>query len=155
MPSLISLRIDYGPIVLMPRAVVTTMKRYQEADQADREAGGTFIGMYRGLNIEIVACTEPMEKDVRRKHSFDRMDPRHAEIVDRHWKESGQKLTYVGEWHTHPEPHPEPSSGADLVTWRSEIKRLGPLPLVFGIGGTEDVRFWLGTARRIVRLQQI
>lgn len=155
MPSLVALRADYGPIVLVPRTVVATMQRYQEADQLSREAGGTFIGMYRGLNIEIVACTEPMKRDVRRKYSFDRLDPLHSEIIDRHWKSSGNTLTYVGEWHTHPEPVPEPSPGIDMVTWKSQVSRLGPLPLVFGICGIEKTKFWLGTKRRIVCLESI
>lgn len=154
MSELIALRADYGPIVLVPHRIITRMRRYQRSAEAELEAGGIFVGSYRARNLEIVDCTEPMSRDVRRRYSFERKDKAHADLSDRRWIKSGQKETFVGEWHTHPEADPVPSM-IDLSTWQTAIKKHGPLPLFFSICGTRRTRFWLGTPDRITRIEQI
>lgn len=154
MSELIALRADYGPIVLMPRKFIARMRHYQQPAEADREAGGIFVGSYRARNLEIVDCSEPMALDVRRRYSFERKDKGHAELSDGRWLSSGQKETFIGEWHTHPESDPAPSV-LDLSTWQKSIKNCGPFPLFFSICGTRRTRFWLGTPNRITQINPI
>jgi integrative and conjugative element protein (TIGR02256 family) len=154
MPELIALRADYGPIVLVPTRIIARMRRYQRPAEANREAGGIFVGSYRARNLEIVDCTEPMPHDIRRRYSFERKDKAHADLSDGRWLRSGQKETFVGEWHTHPEADPIPSM-IDLSTWQAAVKKYGPLPLFFSICGTRRTRFWLGTPDRITCIEQI
>jgi integrative and conjugative element protein (TIGR02256 family) len=121
--------------------VVETMERYSWSPENGREAGGILIGSYRGPHVEILHCTVPLPTDGRYWGLFDRRDPGHREDAMRRWHESGRKLTYVGEWHTHPEPIPFPSC-IDKTTWKRAAKRNRVGPTVFIIRGTEG--WWWG-----------
>lgn len=151
MSSFIALRADYGPIALVPRPVMNRMRRYQMPTEANREAGGIFIGNFRDRHIEVTACTEPQSGDKRDRYSFDRLDPAHAEAATRHWRNSDGTETFVGEWHTHPEAHPSPSI-IDLSTWKAALDKYQPMPLLFSICGMTETAFWLGASGRFVKL---
>jgi integrative and conjugative element protein (TIGR02256 family) len=125
--------------------VIATIESFSHAPQADREAGGILIGSYRGPHVEIVDCTTPMPQDRRLWNLFDRKDPGHRDRAMRHWRESCRTVTFVGEWHTHPEPMPSPSF-IDRSTWRRIGKRHKVGPLVFVIRGIEG--WWWGVLQR-------
>lgn len=114
--------------------VVETMERYSKPPENDREAGGVLIGCYRGPHVEILHCTVPLQKDRRRWGLFDRRDPGHQQEAMRQWQQSGRTMTFVGEWHTHPEPVPSPSF-IDKLTWKRIAKRHRVGPAVFVIRG--------------------
>src|ERR1700761_6135687 len=106
-----------GPFVLIPAAVVQAIDAYKD----DRtEAGGILLGSYRGPHIEIVACTEPGAEDRRLPPLFDRRDRCHQQTATRNWTESDGTITFVGEWHTHPQDVPGPSL-IDLKTWEEVV----------------------------------
>ncbi len=130
-----------GPFVVVPKDVVRTIDTYA-GDKT--EAGGILLGRYRKPHVEIVACSEPMASDIRTFAGFDRRDPGHQIQALRYWTESGSTMTFVGEWHTHPEERPSPSS-VDLRTWREAQKAAGHLPLIFIIRGYSD--WWFGLGR--------
>ena len=136
-------------IALVHYDVVTTIDRYVEPEERGREAGGILIGSYRGPHIEVVACTMPMPGDVRTVTSFDRRDPGHAREAKRQWKQSGRLLTFVGEWHTHPEQMPSPSS-TDLDTWEGAMKKHAPYRLLFVIRGHSGAWFGVGRAGAVL-----
>ena len=58
-------------------------------------------------------------------------------------EESGRILTFVGEWHTHPESFPTPSS-IDLNTWRAVTRKNLAGSTVFLIRGYNG--WWAGLA---------
>jgi integrative and conjugative element protein (TIGR02256 family) len=75
---------------------------------------------------------------------FDRCDPGHQEYALKNWCDSGaQTKTFVGEWHTHPEPRPSPLR-LDLQTWRHVAGKNTAGNTVFLIKGYE--RWWTGLA---------
>jgi len=130
-----------GSLVLLPAEVVQTLNAFR---QDSTEAGGILLGCYRTPHIEIMACTKPLPKDVRSRAEFDRRDPGHQHAAMEHWKASGKTVTFVGEWHTHPEPFPSPSS-TDQRTWDYAKKRVTPRDLVFVIRG--QMGWWFGKGR--------
>jgi integrative and conjugative element protein (TIGR02256 family) len=65
---------------------------------------------------------------------FDRRDPGHQAEALHRWRQSGRTMTFVGEWHTHPEPVPSPSF-IDKMTWKRIAKRHRVTPVVFIIRG--------------------
>lgn len=155
MPDSVILRAgSAGPMVLLPHDVISTIARYQLPEESDREAGGIFIGLYRGRHIEVVACTEPMLRDVRTPYSFDRKDPGHNAGARQRWKESHHVLTFVGEWHTHPEPTPSPSS-IDRRTWTGVMKQCAPNPIIFAISGTAAIWYGFGQRGSISKLATV
>jgi integrative and conjugative element protein (TIGR02256 family) len=143
---------DEELFVIVPVEVIRTIERYA-GDKI--EAGGILLGRYRLPHIEIVACSEPLASDIRSFASFDRRDPGHRLEALRRWKDSQGTVTFVGEWHTHPEARPSPSS-IDLRTWEEALEQAGRLPLAFIIRGYADWWFGLGRlGRRVIRLSAI
>lgn len=71
--------------------------------------------------------------------------------MKQHWKESGGKITYVGDWHTHPEAIPSPSF-IDRDTFKStyrssKIDQNVLLCVIIGTNALEKGGFWVGVQR--------
>jgi integrative and conjugative element protein (TIGR02256 family) len=141
-----------GPFVLIPAEVVRTISKHA-GDGV--EAGGILLGNYRLPHIQIVTCSEPLPSDRRTSRGFDRRDPGHQLQALRRWMDSGKTVTFVGEWHTHPEEMPSPSM-IDLDTWVEAQRLANPLPLVFAIWGYRQCWFGLGQhGQKLVKLNCI
>lgn len=92
-----------------------------------------------------------MERDARTRFSFDRLDESHAHIATRYWALTSGHCDYLGEWHTHPERHPEPS-GVDRSEWR-KIYEYALKPLLFWIEGAEGRWLGIGQGRHLYALR--
>ncbi|MDG5816465.1 Mov34/MPN/PAD-1 family protein [Chitinispirillales bacterium ANBcel5] len=110
---------------------------FQQNRNFDNEAGGLLIGYLRGRHFDVRYITTPQIGDIRRPFYFERKDPRHIQILNRLKLASKGKLTYLGEWHTHPEDVPVPSTHIDLKEWE-RIKRSRNYPIVFIIIGRKS-----------------
>jgi integrative and conjugative element protein (TIGR02256 family) len=121
--------------------VVDTIQGFSRSPEISREAGGILLGSYRGPHVQIERCTTPLPADRRFWNLFDRKDLGHGDEALRRWRDSGRTMTFVGEWHTHPEPVPSPSF-LDRTTWRRIAKRHKFGPIVFVIRGISG--WWWG-----------
>lgn len=95
------------------------------------ERGGILLGALRGPHLEIVGFTTRGAADESASFSFVRQDKIHDETAKAAWRSSGETITFLGDWHTHPYGSPEPSY-IDLTSWREQTKR-AKLPMVFVI----------------------
>lgn len=138
------------------RPVLATLSKFIQRDPDDIEACGVLIARV-ALNgvVHVESVTEPHHEDQRKRSWFCRSSV-HQKAVDRVFRESGQELVYCGEWHTHPERLPTPSS-LDMEEWsqkleenRSVIERL-----FFIIVGVEGLRAWEGCQRRRIISQLV
>lgn len=145
------MRAPSGAVVIVPGDVVETIQSYAAGNERSAEAGGIFIGAYRAKHIEVVSCTVPMLGDVRKRYSYDRKDQGHQASAMAAWHESGYSLTYVGEWHTHPENDPSPSF-VDKRTWKGVMKKRANLPFLFLIQGWRERWCALGQGGRLFNL---
>ena len=109
------LKIDNGPLALM--------KKYRQLKQHDKEAGGILLGrMIENSNDVIIdEVTEPGPKDKRSKFSFFRSKSI-QKIINLRWLKSNNTRNYLGEWHTHPESYPSPST-IDIIDWKNIMKK--------------------------------
>lgn len=130
-------------LVAVSKNVTEEIRTYVVPPEDGREAGGILIGSYRGDHIEISGCTIPMPKDRRQRYLFDRVDRGHHIAALAAWEASGHTDTYVGEWHTHPEDHPTPST-IDRLTW-ARLTMFGANPMIFVICGRQS--FWWGIGK--------
>jgi integrative and conjugative element protein (TIGR02256 family) len=135
--------------VVVSERVTQEIKNYVMPPENSHEAGGILIGSYRGDHIEISACTLPMPKDKRQRYLFHRTDKGHNGAALAAWKASGHTDTYVGEWHTHPEDHPTPST-IDRLTW-VRLTMFASDPMIFVIGGRKS--FWWGVGKNGITCQ--
>jgi len=132
---------ESGRIVLLQAAVLPLLDMYRQINRNSLEAGGILLGYRRDPHFEVVRVTEPGPTDIRSRTFFDRRDESHQRQAIETWRTSGCFIDYVGEWHTHPEPLPTPSS-VDIAQWRSLESRTILDPMLELIIGTTEV--WAG-----------
>jgi len=123
------------------------MARFIQTSPNATEAGGVLLGRFILNSEDIVVddITIPHKKDKRTRHCFIRNKHSHQLEILKRWKESNGTCNYLGEWHTHPEPNPQPSSN-DLKDWQRILKqtRFDAESLFFVIVGTEQLFVWEG-----------
>ena len=98
-------------------------------DEATRtfplETGGTFMGWWSdAATVVVTALIGPGPDAVHGRHDFAPDQAwQLAQIAD-HYQESGQRETYVGDWHS----HPNASSGGLSWTDRRVLRRVIRMP---------------------------
>jgi integrative and conjugative element protein (TIGR02256 family) len=126
--------------------VVTQFNNYAQRSNSKTEAGGVLIGRYiiSSNNIVVDSMTKPFKKDKRGRFFFKKLDKLHQKVIRKLWKASEGTANYLGEWHTHPESDPSPSS-LDIQEWMRKSKEdiYDNDFLIFIIVGTESINAWL------------
>lgn len=131
--------------VLIEDDVLVQVREHRQLDCDANEAGGILLGYRRGEHLHVVDATIPAAHDVRSRFGFLRRDAWHQAVAIKGWSRSQGTLDHMGEWHTHPEPRPQPSR-IDLYEW-GRLCSTKRHPLVFVIVGTVDC--WFGVGRSI------
>ena len=104
----IELRTGRGAEILRiePQALAT-IERYRQTGSSAPEAGGMLLASIEPDLVKVVRATEPAPTDRRTRFAFFPSLSHQQRVIDRQFQ-SG--LHFIGEWHTHPEPRPTPSS---------------------------------------------
>jgi integrative and conjugative element protein (TIGR02256 family) len=126
--------------LLIEDSVLLTLSGFRQTRPHAAEAGGILLGYRRDVHLHIVIATPPGPSDTWSRFRFRRDDESHARIALAAWSNSGETIDYLGEWHTHPESDPRPST-LDLAEWRKICARRKE-PMLFLIQGTG--RQWVG-----------
>ncbi|WP_109015962.1 Mov34/MPN/PAD-1 family protein [Novimethylophilus kurashikiensis] len=137
---------DHRHFVLIPDQILAIFDTYRQVDFEAKESGGILLGKCRGDHIELCYVTAPAMHDKRARTLFTRQPQIHQEIADRLWCESAGQITYLGEWHTHPEAVPEPST-IDVANSKDILKRHpSGAVLLFIIVGTSALHVQLSSS---------
>lgn len=99
-----------APTVHIRASVLAKISKYRQLS-TEVESGGILLGEFfpaEGV-IRIMFASSPGKSDVRSMFAFRRDAERSTRIAQAIWKRSGGSVHYLGEWHTHPEAHPNPS----------------------------------------------
>lgn len=139
-----------GALLLIEPHLLERLAAFRQMATSAPEAGGILMGYRRGHHTHVAEATVPTSRDVQRRFGFFRHATHHQRFALRRWKESGETLDYVGEWHTHPEDEPSPS-GVDLRHWR-EITGASSRPMVFLIVGRLTNWYGAGLKHRLERV---
>jgi len=109
------------------------------------EAGGILLGrlIMGSPDIVVDQAVGPSPEDRRGRYFFFRARQPAQMIIDQAWNDSRQTLNYLGEWHTHPEDDPLPST-VDRRDWAQITARAGfeQSSLLFVIVGRVYIRMW-------------
>jgi integrative and conjugative element protein (TIGR02256 family) len=151
-----------GGFLILPIDVLDKLKRHTQILKNDFEAGGLIIGSLRQKNtalfslnspphIEIIDISEPGFNDVRSRFSFVRKGMHHAELVTKAKIHSNNNIDYIGEWHTHPEANPLPSS-IDVYHWSKNLKGRHAALIIIGIESVW-VGYWNGN--KVIHLPKL
>lgn len=121
-------------LVILP-SVLGRLLSYRQLNLSCKEAAGVLIGERRGPHLVVHQASEPGKGDIRRRGFVDRRGPHHQAAVKEAFLSSSGRLQYIGEWHTHPEDVPSPSS-TDLNSWKRYLVADEPMVLLI-VGRTE------------------
>ena len=124
--------------------IVAGFSEIQRKSDFQKETGGILIGYYQSLcnRLLITDMTHHQRKALMERFRFIRRSTGHQEIMDELWKSSGYRKSYLGEWHTHNEKVPKPST-VDINNWKKISQRIHNFDeLFFIIVGTECIGFW-------------
>lgn len=147
------LSLPFGPsdaLLLIEPQVLQRLVTFKQLDTSEPEAGGILLGFRRAHHTHVSDVTVPTKHEVRRRFSFFRNATDHQRVATRRWKQSGETMDYVGEWHTHPEDDPCPS-GVDLQNWR-KIASEASRPMLFLIVGRRSNWYGAGLNGRLEQL---
>ena len=101
-----------GLSVVFTKAVIAELLANKQNNGMCEAGGMLFCSDLFSERLVISKISRPHVKDIRRKFFF-RQNKKYAQrIIDEFFKEG---FHYVGDWHTHPQPHPKPS-GKDIKT---------------------------------------
>lgn len=148
-----------GGRIKLPAEVIASIHSYVQKDRHKPEGGGVMLGRYiiDSQDIVIDKISFPMPGDRATRTTFFRKKKEHQKIIDREWAASRHTCTYLGEWHTHPEPYPSPSS-IDDTNWKRKLRDdiVDSDSLIFLIVGTSEMRMWEGHRRpRMISLLKL
>lgn len=87
-----------------------------------KEKGGILLGEICKNEISIIKASVPTIFDKSTRFSFNRNKKSAQIIVDYEFFNSQGKTIYLGEWHTHPEDYPTPSS-TDIKMIRQQFNK--------------------------------
>lgn len=93
--------------LVLSDAVIRHFDKYRQRDANDTEAGGQLFARIEGATILVTSATGPRQQDFRTRFGFRpnrRLERKEITMMFR------KGLHYIGDWHTHPEDHPVPSS---------------------------------------------
>lgn len=99
-----------GQRLVIEQRVLDHFARHQQKRWYQKEAGGQLFARFEAESVILSQVSGPRKTDKRSRFGYegDRSAER-REIEEMY----GQGLHYIGDWHTHPEPLPQPS-GLDL-----------------------------------------
>lgn len=116
------------PTAVLPSAILDLIGD-RRSRALPRETGGFLLGLRRGDHIEVTAATTEGPLDEASPVHFTRADPGHAERAASAWEESGGLVSLVGDWHSHPHGHGDPSS-VDVGAWRELLRATSGAPVI-------------------------
>lgn len=149
---------NYGSLEIIPD-VLNHFEQYKQTCCMSREAGGQLFVEKNGLQYKLVVATGPRKTDKRSRYNYfpDRSAER-VEIQDFFDKD----LFYIGDWHTHPQNIPTPSS-TDEFNFEETVRQSKDglkIFLLFIIGTSElpngiYVCFYSKSRKKIIPSNQI
>lgn len=125
-----------GEVIHFDAAVIDHFERHRQLRFWHKEAGGQLFARIDGDDIVVVEATGPRPSDRRgRTYYHPKRSVEQAEIAEMHARD----LHYIGDWHSHPEPNPRPSSRDDAtMASRVRLSRHTLKGFVFVIVGQAD-----------------
>jgi integrative and conjugative element protein (TIGR02256 family) len=102
------IKIDKYSIILSSE-VLNILDKSIQRKQHDAESGGIILGKIIANSVLVQKLSIPTELDKRSRMNFERHRLSAQIIINYEYANSYGQVTYLGEWHTHPEDHPSPS----------------------------------------------
>jgi len=121
------------------REALAILEHFTQRHYGQHESGGIIMGKIIGDEIQIMRLSVPTMLDISSRYNFERHAVSAQIVIDYEFYNSGGEMVYLGEWHTHPEPHPRPSE-TDMKMIHRQYRSRGRTTdfLLLVIQGTES-----------------
>lgn len=86
------------------------MEHFAQYRRRAPESGGIVLGKLIDGQINVLKLSVPTSLDKSSRTNFERSKVAAQIIIEYEFHNSSGQLAYLGEWHTHPEDYPTPSS---------------------------------------------
>lgn len=138
-------------IIHISDEVLSILDKYKQRENQN-ESGGIILGLvHDNQNVYISSVSEPNISDKATRNSFERNKKVAQKIVDSEFYTSNGKVIYLGEWHTHPEPAPNPSSiDIKMIKQQYHKNTINEDFLIILIQGTEKLYIALYNGKEII-----
>ena len=108
-----------GQILSFSATALARFERHRQARWYHREAGGQLFARVSSGHIAVESVTGPRWLDRRTRHTYQPHRPSEQREIEHHHRLG---LHFVGDWHTHAEQEPRPST-LDLASMADSFKR--------------------------------
>jgi len=96
-------------IITLSAEALSILDKHVQRHLSDPESGGIILGRIAADTIQIQRLSTPTELDKHSRMNFERHRLSAQIVVNYEYANSNGQVTYLGEWHTHPEDFPSPS----------------------------------------------
>lgn len=104
------MKVDIGGYtIILHSEALSVMEFFTQKNDTQPESGGIILGKLIGNEVHILRLSPPTELDRSSRMNFERHRLSAQIIIDYEFHNSNRQVTYLGEWHTHPEKLPTPS----------------------------------------------
>lgn len=135
--------------VWLGKGIAASLLR-EAGEHAPLETGGVLLGWRSAEHICVTNVIGPGPSALRDKTSFVPDAEWQSEQIARLYSDSGRRLAYLGDWHTHPGASPTPSARdrQTLCTIARHPAARCPLPIML-IMGQPNTDQWIAAAHAI------
>lgn len=142
-------KIDENTILVITEKVIEKINIYRQTKEKC-EAGGILLGKVRADYSEYIIedISEPSSKDKRFRFGFIRNKNNAQKIINEAFQKSNGIIHYLGEWHTHPECNPTPSTVDRELIDKSMNETKNVLDMIFMIILGYDGTMYVGYKRK-------
>lgn len=126
-----------------------------QTSKGENERGGVLMGeLYPKKNLIIVTHIIKSIPKYADRYNFE-MDVESTQLeISKIWKESERTITYLGDWHTHPEYSPKPSFD-DYLTFTKNYRHSAfdqnfLLYIIVGMLPDENKNLWVGLCQGLI-----
>lgn len=124
---------SFRQAVILSDDVLEYVHAHQQHSPRANEAGGQLFGAVTPEEVLVSVATGPYARDERSRYGY-RSDPRAANVAIEIQEAKG--LSYLGEWHTHAEGRPTPSSSdtetMSAISKKSTLRAGAAMMLIVG-----------------------
>lgn len=133
-------------------SVLELIEKYTQNQNNKNESGGILLGQVKGNDIFVLKSSIPNHLDKSGRHNFERNSSVAQILIDYEFANSCKKTIYLGEWHTHPEACPKPSS-IDKEMLRTQLleSKLNESFVLLLIQGTVDILAMLYDGKKFIK----
>lgn len=118
----------------------------EASDRGLRETGGVLLGWRNGADVVVSHVVGPGPNAQHRRTAFHPDSAWQAARIGELYEESGRRLEYLGDWHTHPGGRPWPSRRDERtlrhIAGSAEARCPDPVMVILGSSRADEDSAW-------------